>query len=195
MDCVIYENGSAAGTLTITSEGLYWLVRCKLKPMSRLRRVYAVTGLQSVYLGIPDARGELSVRMAKKHLPDMESALAVTTPKGEWLPWRGEVDGVEVEFCYCKQEADGICLALPESEVIKFPAWAGQWNRERVYDSELALLRLDQNGHLLVIDRENGGNDENETMDSGYIDPLLLADLPADYSYGGTGDEAGGDYI
>lgn len=195
MDCVIYENGSAAGTFTVTSEGLYWRIRCKLKPMSRLRRVYAVTGLQSVYLGIPDARGELSVRMAKKHLPDMESALAVTTPKGEWLPWRGEVDGVEVELCYRKQEDDGICLALPETELIQFPAWAGQWNYEKVYDQKMALLRLDQNGHLPQIDRENGGTEKDETMDCGYIDPLLLAELPADYSYGGGDEEVGGDYL
>ncbi len=195
MDCVIYENGSAAGTLTMASEGLYWQIRCKMKPTKQLLRLYAVSGLSSVYLGIPDGRGELSVRIGKKHLPDVQAALAVTTPKGEWLPWRGEVDGVEVELCYCRQEADGICLALPEAELIKFPAWAGQWNRERVYDQELALLRLDENGHLPQIDRENGGTEEHETMDSGYIDPLLLAELPADYSYGGTDEEAGGDHL
>ena len=195
MDCVIYENGSAVGTCTMTSEGLYWHIRCKLKPMSGLRRLYAVTGLRSVYLGIPDAHGEMSVRIAKKALPEVQVALAVTAPRGEWLPWRGEVDGVEVEMCYCRQESGGICLALPESELIKFPAWAGKWNRERVYDREMALLHLDADGHLPQIETEHGGTERNETMDSGYVDPLLLADLPAGYSYGGTDEEAGGDYL
>ena len=195
MDCVIYENGNAAGTMSIQSEGLYWRIRCKMRPMSGLRRVYAIAGLQSVYLGIPDARGELNLRIAKKNLPETQMALAVSTPKGEWLPWRGEIDGVEVELCYCRRETEGICLALPEAELIKFPAWAGEWDRERVYDKEMALLHLDENGHLPQIETEHGGTEENETMDSGYVDPLLLADLPADYSYGGTGEEAGGDYI
>jgi hypothetical protein len=199
MDCVIYEKGSAAGTLTMASEGLFWNLHCKIKPSKELYRLYAVSGLSSVYLGIPDSRGELRVRIAKKHLPEMQAALAVTTPKGDWLPWRGVVDGVEVELCYCRQEADGISLALPEAELIKFPAWAGKWNRERVYGQDLALLRLDEDGHLPQIEREHGGTEEyeteHETMDGGYVDPLLLADLPADYSYGGTGEEAGGDYL
>ncbi len=195
MDCVIYENGSAAGTLYIVSEGLYWHIRCKMKPASQLRRLYAVAGLRSVYLGIPDASGEMRIRIAKKNLPEVQLALAASTPRGEWLPWRGEVDGVEVELCYCRQEPDGICLALPESELIKFPAWTGKWNCERVYDKEMALLYLDENGHLPQKENEHGGTEENETMDCGYVDPLLLAELPADYSYGGTGEEAGGDYI
>lgn len=195
MDCVIYENGSAAGTVSVASEGLYWRIRCKMKPASQLRRIYAVSGLRSVYLGIPDAHGELNIRIAKKYLPDAQTAVAVTTPRGEWFPWRGEIDGVEVELCYCRQKADGICLALPETELIKFPAWAGQWYRERVYDREMALLHLDNDGHLPQMETENGGTEKDETMDSGYVDPLLLAGLPADYSYGGTGEEVSSDYI
>jgi hypothetical protein len=73
MDCVIYEKGSAAGTLTMASEGLYWNLHCKMKPSKELYRLYAVSGLSSVYLGIPDSRGELRVRIAKKHLPEMQA--------------------------------------------------------------------------------------------------------------------------
>ena len=187
MESVIYEGTKPIGTFELNEEGLYQRILCKMKA-NGLRRIYAVHGLHSQYLGIPDASGQLSVRIAKKSFNGMELAIASPQERSEWNPWRGEVDGVPVEFCYIKHDENGISLALPEDEAVKFPAWTEQMYREKINGTDTAIVLLDPNGHLPLIERENGGT-EYETNDGNALDPLLLADLPADYDYGCGGED------
>ncbi len=186
MESVIYEGTKPIGTFTLQEEGLYHRIQCRLKT-DGIRRVYAVHGLHSQYLGIPDANGQLSVRIAKKTLPLIEFAIASPHERSIWKPWRGEIDGVFVEVCLLREDESGVSLALPETEAVKFPAWSEQMYRERINGTDSAIVLLDPNGHLPLIEKENGGIDY-ETNDSNALDPLLLANLPADYNYG-VGDE------
>lgn len=183
MESVIYEGAEPVGTFTLREEGLYQKVHCNIKT-SGIRRIYAVYGLHSQYLGIPDADGSLTTRITKKALPRIDFAVATEHVRSEWQPWRGEIDGVFVEHCFLREDENGISLALPEAEAVKFPAWAEQMYRERINGTEAARILLDPNGHLPLIEKENGGT-EYETNDSNALDPLLLAELPADYDYGG----------
>lgn len=186
MESVIYEGTKIVGTYEVREEGLYRRICCKVETKG-IRRLYAVYGLHAQYLGIPDANGQLSARISKRLLPGVEGVLASAYERGEWNPWRGEMDGVLIGFCFLREREDGIALALSEEEAIKFPAWTEQLYRERINGMDAAIVLLDPNGHLPLVEKENGGT-EYETNDSNALDPLLLAELPADYSYG-VGDE------
>ncbi len=187
MESVIYEGATPVGTFSIQEDGLYHRIQC-LVSTNGIRRIYAVCGLRSQYLGIPDAGGHLITRIAKKALPKIDFAIASPHERNEWNPWRGEIDGVFVEECFLREDAGGLLLALAESEAVKFPAWADQMHRERINGTEKAMILLDPNGHLPLIEKENGGTDY-ETNDSSALDPLLLAQLPAGYDYGGRDED------
>ena len=64
-------------------------------------------------------------------------------------------------------------------------------NREMVEEYSEIFMDTEMSEQPSLIERENGG-EENEAHlqnNSTDIDPLLFADLPADYDYGGTGTE------
>ncbi len=194
MESVIYEKGRRVGSICMEPEGLYWLIQGRLEETGGLCRLYGIRGWDSVYLGIPNEQGFLQTRIPRKQLAALDCALAVTSPRGPWLPWRGMVGEILLEDCYIQKQPEGFRLALPQWELEKLPIPAESLQREQVYDRELLSLPLSADGSLPQIEIENGGT-ENETNDYSDLDPFLLADLPADYSYGTDESGEAGDEI
>lgn len=136
----IYQNSRIIGTLHIEEQGLYVKITCKTEPSDRIRRIYLAYPYFSLYLGIPDRRGELTTHLARKHLPETVCPVASERPKDGWLPWRGEIDGVTVDDALvCKTK-----LVMLPQEALKFPAW--QFDTETVDGSEMAVLALSEQG-------------------------------------------------
>lgn len=177
----IYENGLEIGTLDIENEGLYARISCKIKPNGKIRRIYLAYSYGAKYVGIPDEQGNLISRFAQKHLPKDCVAVAATGGKSEYLPWRGELDGVLIESALiCENE-----LLLPLDEAMKFPAWS--FETKEINHIHMAILLLDSNGLPLPRKRED---EADETMDFDNFDFDLPANVSADDGIGCEGWEA-----
>ena len=189
----IFEAGKPIGIITAEAAGLFWELCCNITEQpERLRRIFVQNGWQVEYLGIPDKNGKLESRLPQKRMPQgITSALATQSPRGEWLPWRGKLDGVQVENVCIRYREDGIDLALFPEEILKFPVWAETVKKEYILDREMAVLSLDRDGQLPVKDIEIGGYTD-ETMDRGDPDFGLPDEPAACDSDGSEGNEEQG---
>lgn len=195
MELAITEHGEQIGSLTMEEEGLFWKFVCNIGAgREQLRRIYVLHQWKAEYLGIPDEKGRLEVKIPRSHLPDgVEAALAVRHPRGPWLPWCGTLEGVSVAEAFFRNDGGMIELALPSQEALKFPAWAEDMSTQEVYGMQTAVLKLEQDGHLPLKEKENGGinNEEMQEMDRTVPDDLLFDDAPADDGIGGGAAEQG----
>lgn len=194
MERTIYECGEAVGQLTAEHVGLFWQFHCKLfKKSEQIRRIYVLSLWRVEYLGIADANGVLSGRIAASHFPDgVTGAVASRYRRGEWLPWRGEVGGVSVDEGYLRTGTDGMTLALPPEQALRFPAWFAQMETADVHERQMHLLPLDEAGNALPKETENGGITNEiamETSDRGLPAPDDAVDPSADADIGG-GEQA-----
>lgn len=191
MEFTVYEGTKAIGTLQAEGNGLFLEISCMLEvPARQIRRIFALSAFDSVYLGIPNAEGELHTRLAKRHLPDgLDGAVATVLPRGAWKPWRGVIDGVTVESALLQADAEKIKLAIAPEETVNFPAWVRDFETERVNGVEYAVLTLDAQSHLPLKNRECGGNthEENDGDPADFVQP---ADAPACDGVGEHGREA-----
>lgn len=188
MELSVYERGTPVGTARLERDGSFWNIFCELTDLTeQIRRVYVGTEWDVFYLGIPDAEGKLTAK--RRHLPVTPTfSVAAPYPRGEWLPWRGTVDGVSVETALFCREDGKIKLLLPPEEAVKFPAWLEKSERETVFGTEFALLLLTEDGHLLQEEKDKGEERYEETT-VGTVDDLLPADPPAHDGIGGEGRE------
>lgn len=175
----VLEEGKVIGSASMKEDGLFRTFTCEIvERTDTIRRLFAQKGWQVEYLGIPDKTGRLQVRIPAKRLTDgADAILAMQHPMGVWLPWQGSLDGIFVERGYiCRKNGD-LSLAIPTEETVKFPAWTEIWKIEKVFEQEMAVIRLTEDEHLPVIDRETGEyrNEEDTDMDS----DLGLPDEPA----------------
>ncbi len=191
MELTIYENAAPIGTLTGRREGLYWNFSCKLeKKTERPLRVYVLSMFTAEYLGIPDAEGQLTARIPARHFPaEPSGAIASPYPRGEWKPWRGELDGVAVDFCLLRQTEDGFTAALPPEEALKLPQWLEHMTQLTLFDQQWASVAMDRDGHLPPTETDNGGT-EDETNSGNFTLGGLPADAAAGDGFGGDGWEA-----
>lgn len=205
MELSIFHAEETIGSAQIVREGLFWCVSAKILQKKReLFRLYAVYQWKVEYLGVFDAAGALNRRIAVSHLPQgITFLLATTCPRGQWLPWRGELDGIAVADAFLLAQGGGLRLALGAGEMLKFPLWLAQMKNETVYDRQMAVLTLGAEGALPLIERESRGT-EDETMDPDAPDCELSAFTPADdgsgagddlvdAAAGGAPDEGGGE--
>ena len=187
----ILEAGSVIGTARVQKDGLYWIFSCRTEAdPGKIRRLFAQKAWQVEYLGIPDGTGELRLRIPVKRLPEgADAVLSMGYPKNEWLPWQGVLDGVSVGEAYVRKTPEGLKLALPAEQTVKFPAWAEIWKIDKVFDREMAVICLTEDGHLPVIDRETGG--DRDEKDVGLDFDLELLDEPAAHysNSDGTGNQ------
>ncbi len=183
----IMENGIPVGTCEWHTEGLYKKFTCKLKNNGELpRRIYVITGYGSEYLGIADRSGVLTARLPEKRLANgVDGFVAAVTPKGEWQPWRGVLDGIAVEGAFLRQRHDGFDLALPPAQAVQFPEWVEQFCRELLYGAEYALLPLNADGQPPLKEKDNGGF-EHEASD---FTPAGTAVPVDDFAGGGFGEQ------
>lgn len=188
MELTVFERGTPVGTVRLERDGSFWNIFCEMTDLTeQIRRVYVGTEWDVFYLGIPDAAGKLSAK--RRHLPaEPTFAVAAPYPRGEWLPWRGAVDGVSVETALLCREDGKIKLLLPPEEAVKFPAWLEKSERETVFGTEFALLLLTEKGHLLQEEKDKG-EEKNEETTVGTVDDLLPVDPSADDGIGGEGWE------
>lgn len=174
MELTVFEGEKQVGTLWIEPDGLFYGISCKITDCrEQIRRIFVGYGWKAEYLGIPDAEGNLTTRIPKKHLPDgITYAVATTMPRGQWLPWRGVADGVPIAEAFIKQSEDGIDLVLPPQEAAKLPAWAEKMQTETVFGRELMKLSLLPDGSLPEITTERGANTDEEIIGNGTADRM-----------------------
>ena len=193
MKQAVFAGGEQVGSLDMEKDGLFWRFDCRLtKGTGRIHRIYVVNGWQVEYLGIPDSTGRLHTKLPCSHFPDgIHTALATELPRGDWLPWSGEIEGISVTDAFVKHTPEGIRLALSPQETLKFPAWAERMTTEHICNREVAVLPLSEDGNLPMIEKEFGGIEDEapEEMDGDFADPDLLDDDFADDGFGGDLDE------
>lgn len=187
MELTVFEGEKHVGTLRAEPDGLYYDVSCELAPgRGEIRRVYIGYHWKSEYIGIPDASGRLRTRLPKNRLPDgIMFAVAANVPRGAYLPWRGEVDGVPIAEGYIRTAEDGIDLLLPTLEAVKLPAWAEYMDAKTAFGRELMQIRLLPDGTLPERKTDRGEKtDEENTCDTD-TDRVRSDDVSGD----GFGDE------
>ena len=189
MELTVYERGTPVGTARLERDGIFWNISCEMTDLTeQIRRVYVGTAWDVFYLGIPDAAGKLTAK--RRHLPaEPTFAVAAPYPRGQWLPWRGTLDGVSVETALFCREDGKIKLLLPSEEAVKFPAWLEKTEKETVFGTEFAMLSLTEDGRLPQEEKEKGEENYEETT-VGTFDVLLPVDPPANDGVGDEGREA-----
>ena len=127
MQIKLFDRNGGAGAAEVKESALFYHFTIQLDHKTETPvRVYAVAGLTSVYLGIPDRAGRLTAQLARKHLPSAPVCGVVTDePRGVWQPWRGELDGVPVSMALTRAAEDGCRMAMPEETAARCscPRW------------------------------------------------------------------------
>ena len=178
----IFEDGRIAGTFRGEPDGLFLKAVCVMEDCSKIRRIYLAHKTGSIYLGIPDHTGRLAVRIPRKYVPEHYSCVASSAPRGEWSPWRGKLDGVEVETALIQEGR----IALPLEEAENFPAWT--MKTLNLSGTEMALVPLDEEGNPALTELTKGDT-ENEESPFNHSDSGVPSDLPAADSGGSNGGQ------
>lgn len=159
MDCpieiTVYEKDRTAGTAKITQEGLYYRISCRLKiKPSRIERLYLISGFHSLPIGVlmPTEDGLLlnqKISVQSWPLDTVDAALCGYAPESCWLPWRGELEGTQLQG-WIKEEQTGYLLAVDVSET-PFPLIESLADAEPITLSEIECmcLRIDRTGKIL----------------------------------------------
>ena len=143
---------------------LFYIFICKIsKHAEQLRRIYVISKWRVEYLGIPYPRregAELQACIPVSHFPDgLTAAAAAAMPRGAWLPWCGEADGVPIRNGLLKQLEDGYALALLPEEAQQLPQWLPQAAEQELMGRARLVFRLDAAGCMPSIETtENGGS-------------------------------------
>ena len=175
----IYDKGAVIGTYTMEVCGLYLTFTCEiLEGKEKIRRLYAVSGFDSHYLGIPDPGGRLQKKISRKILREPVSCLASSEAgRSRWSPWRGSVDGVNVNDALVCSGAGEVLLSLNPEEALQFPAWVGEFQEINDQHGVRMLVQLTSDGQLPAKEiknrREKDEKDENSVR---LIDPQLSFD-------------------
>lgn len=170
MEQWIYEQSKIVGSFESVPQGLYYEVSCRLEQGMGIRRLYAVNGFQSEYIGIPDASGMLKRKIKKKLLPNgIDSVITSQRERSSWSPWRGDLDGIAVENAEICRDGEELVLALSPTEALRFPAWVNCFTLEKIDNQSRMLIRLTSDGRPAALETENG-RDTNEEIDSDLVD-------------------------
>lgn len=191
MNYTVYEGRVPVGELSIEPAGLYYEIRCKLNKTDAVRRLYGIRGMDTICLGIPDGNGELQRWVPRKYVAIPDRVIVSATESGKWRPWSGEDFGPMLYDCFLRPTGNGWSVAMDPAEWEQLPQWKDIGKKENVAGRHMVRVDFDAEKQPPLIERKNGGEkDEVHTQNIGNdIDPLLLADLPADYDYGGTDTE------
>ena len=148
MQIKLFDRNGGVGAAEVKESALFYHFTVQLEHRTETPvRVYAVAGLTSVYLGIPDRTGHLTAQLARKHLPSAPECGVVTDePRGAWQPWHGELDGVPVAMALTRAEEDGCRMAMPEEAAAHFPAWTASFEPVTLGGKQYYELFFDANG-------------------------------------------------
>ena len=149
--------------------------------------------MESEYLGIPYPRregAELQACIPVSHFPDgLTAAAAAAMPRGAWLPWCGEADGVPIRNGLLKQLEDGYALALLPEEAQQLPQWLPQAAEQALMGRARLVFRLDAAGCMPSIEMTENGGSTDEAQN--FSDPSA-GSVPSDAAPG-DGDGRAGD--
>lgn len=148
MQIKLFDRNGGVGAAEVKESALFYHFTIQFEHRTEAPvRVYVVAGLTSVYLGIPDRAGYLTVQLARKHLPSAPECGVVTDePRGAWQPWHGELDGVPVAMALTRAEEDGCRMAMPEDTAACFPAWTDSFEPVMLGGKQYYELLFDANG-------------------------------------------------
>ena len=198
MNYTVYKGRESVGELAIEPFGLYYDVVCRVQSREEIQRIYAICGTDSICLGIPDKDGCFARRIPVKHLPKPDRIIASVGQSDSWRPWSGDYFGPMVYDAYLRMDTNGWSIAVALDELENTPQWKAIGQREIVLGRSMIRVDIGSDGQLPLTEKEKG-EDKHEIHTknrSNDIDPLLLADLPADYDYGGAcAEEAHSDYL
>lgn len=198
MNYTVYEGRESVGEIVIESYGLYFEIACRVISRAEIRRIYAICGKDSICLGIPDKDGVFKRRIPVKRLPKPDRIIASSVQSEYWHPWSGDYFGPMVYDAFLKPNPNGYSIAIDPDEWENISQWRTIGEREMVGGRSMIRVDIGSDGQLHLTEKEKG-EDKHEIHiknRSNDIDPLLLADLPADYDYGGPcAEEAHSDYL
>lgn len=163
----VLEDGQPVGEMEIESVGLYYSICAKVPNRGKIMRVYGFSEDGYFPIGVPDCQGELVRRISKKSFPLPEKVVLSDHMPQEEKP------------CHIVDESISE-LPIEETE-----------NTDKVDSCQVDVPFTMYSDQLPLIETENGGetNEVHKKNRSDDIDPLLFADLPADYDYGGNEQE------
>ena len=148
MQIKLFDRNGGAGAAEVKESALFYHFTVQLDHKTETPvRVYAVAGLTSVYLGIPDRAGRLAAQLARKHLPSApECGIVTDEPRGVWQPWRGELDGVPISMALTRAAEVGCRMAMPEETAARFPAWTASFEPVTLGGKQYYELLFDADG-------------------------------------------------
>ena len=196
MELSVWEQGEQIGTVTAQQDGLFYIFICKISQHAeQLRRIYVISKWRVEYLGIPYPRregAELQACIPVSHFPDgLTAAAAAAMPRGTWLPWCGEADGVPIRNGLLKQLEDGYALALLPEEAQQLPQWLPQAAEQELMGRARLVFRLDAAGCMPSIEMTENGGSTDEAQN--FSNPSA-GGVPSDAAPGdGDGRAGGGD--
>ncbi len=192
MNYTVYKGSQPVGEATIEPAGLYYEIRCMLREIGPVQRLYGIRGIDVCCLGVPDKNGKLQRWIPRKYVPAPERVIVSDVAPGKWKPWSGAYFGPMLYDCFLCSTDQGWSLAIGQEEWEGLSQWKDMGKKETVGGRLMICVDLGTDGQPARIDIENGGEENEKIHNPNYgddIDPLLLAELPADYDYGGTGTE------
>lgn len=168
MQIKLFDRNGGAGAAEVKESALFYHFTIQLDHKTETPvRVYAVAGLTSVYLGIPDRAGRLAAQLARKHLPSAPECGVVTDePRGVWQPWRGELDGVPVSMALTRAAEDGCRMAMPEETAARFPAWTASFEPVTLGGKQYYELFFDADGRPRLREAPPISTSTNDAIDN-----------------------------
>lgn len=163
MEIEIYDGTQSVGKLSMQQQGLYLHIQGSLNDAYALYRVYGICGDACEYLGIVDPRGYIRRRVSARSLTPSEYCLLSPLAPQEFIFSPKEKT---------KESEDGQTES-PEPDPT---------------DYEPQVIPHREEPQQKEKTERGKKNETDEEMLGSFIDPLLLADLPADYDYGQGGE-------
>lgn len=160
MECPItipvYFDGQPICQLQVERQGLYYHFLCRCNVQSpRILRIYAVSGLHVVPLGIlmpKDGAFVLDEKISARMWPldAIDTAVCGHCPESGALPWHGEIDGVTLDG-WLHHTSGGYELLLADNGAA-FPLPANWQDAEPKVcgDMPCMALQLDEAGQIAV---------------------------------------------
>lgn len=149
MEYVIYYQGGEAGRLTLEPEGLYYgLHAASVEPGPGVWRLWGCFGAESRPIGVlfPGTGGlRLEKRVSRHSWPILPDCFVLGRAKGEFRPWRGNLDGNEVPDGMLRENGDGsqiLAIFAPAEGPLPLAAYVSLMEEGALDGRSCLFLRL-----------------------------------------------------
>lgn len=169
MEHSILYRGNPVGSIEILSQGLYHELTADCSVFAPgVQRLYQSIGYDSFPMGVllPEAgRLRLQKKLSKHAFPSFSQYWTAGAEDEGFLPWRGSVDGVEVEhgFVKCDGEDRIIAVAFPSDAPFPLSSFLPDMEARELFGQQYLCLRI--SGGMPV--RRKDAPEESETGETG----------------------------